>query len=263
MRSSCKRGNPPRLFPSILYARHDDFFRCLVRRPLSLLLVSTLFAAVAITGAAQDKQSHSHYSQLPSETPEHFKPVTEALDYTRTIVQVPMRDRIKLNTVIVIPKDVKHAGIVLERTPYDADRFGSRERESRDWALKAGYIHVFQDVRGKYGSGGDYIMNRYVRGPLNPTLISDATDASDTIGWLVKNVPESNGRAAIMGISYDGFESLMGLVHPNPALKAAVPENPMVDGWKGHDWFHNGAFRQQTMPYIYSQEGTRSNTEKW
>ena len=233
-------------------------------RSLLLLLTPALFVGGAqVSAAQQPTPTQSHYPSLPTETPETFKPVTEDLGYTHTVVQVPMRDGIKLNTVIVIPKGGGHMGLVLERTPYDADRFGSREREARDWALQAGYIHVYQDVRGKYGSQGDYIMNRYVRGPLNPTPVSDATDASDTISWLVKNVPESNGRVAIMGISYDGFEALMGLVHPNPALKAAVPENPMVDGWKGDDWFHNGAFREQMMPYIYSQEATRTGTEEW
>ncbi|MGB6974260.1 MAG: CocE/NonD family hydrolase [Terracidiphilus sp.] len=245
-------------------------FRSLSLRALPILLFSAFFVTSAETGAAQQQpsqspqsQSTSHYPSLPSETPEHFKPATQELTYIRTVVQIPMRDGIKLNTVIVMPKDVKRAGIILERTPYNADRFSTRAREARDWALKAGYIHVFQDVRGKYGSKGDYIMNRYVRGPLNPTPVSDATDASDTIGWLVKNVPQSNGRVAIMGISYDGFEALMGLVHPNPALKAAVPENPMVDGWMGDDWFHYGAFREQMMPYIYSQEATRANTDDW
>ncbi|HEX3662643.1 MAG TPA: CocE/NonD family hydrolase [Acidobacteriaceae bacterium] len=242
----------------------------LALRALPFLLASAMFAADPALSAAQQPSAqspqaepHSHYPSLPSETPEHFKPVTQDLPYTRTVVQVPMRDGIKLNTVIIVPKGAKHAGIILERTPYDADRFGAREREARDWALKAGYIHVFQDVRGKYGSEGDYIMNRYVRGPLNPTPVSDATDASDTIGWLVRNVPESNGRVAVMGISYDGFEALMGLVHPNPALAAAVPENPMVDGWMGDDWFHYGAFREQMMPYIYSQEATRTGTDRW
>lgn len=237
---------------------------------MPLFLVSALFAIDAQGAPAQQQtsqspqaESHSHYPSLPTEIPEHFKPPTQNLSYTRTVVQVPMRDGIKLNTVIVVPKGATHTGIVLERTPYDADRFSSEARETRDWALKAGYIHVFQDVRGKYGSEGDYVMNRYVLGPLNPTPVSDATDASDTIGWLVKNVPQSNGRVAIMGISYDGFEALMGLVHPNPALKAAVPENPMVDGWLGDDWFHYGAFREQMIPYIYTQEATRSDTDPW
>ena len=79
----------------------------------------------------------------------------------------------------------------------------------------------------------------------------------------MKNIPESNGKVGILGISYDGFTPLMALVNPHPALKVSVPMNPMVDGWMGDDWFHNGAFRQQNMPYIYEQEGTRDNKVKW
>ena len=90
-----------------------------------------------------------------------------------------------------------------------------------------------------------------------------ATDTFDTIDWLVKNVPETNGKVGILGISYDGFLPLMALVNPHPALKVSVPMNPMVDGWMGDDWFHNGAFRQQMMPYILEQVGTRDNTQRW
>ena len=116
---------------------------------------------------------------------------------------------------------------------------------------------MVQDVRGKYGSEGDYVMNRPLHGPRNPTPVDHATDTYDTIDWLVKNIPESNGKVGILGISYDGFLPLMALVNPHPALKVSVPMNPMVDGWRGDDWFHNGAFRQQNLPYIYEQEATR------
>ncbi|HKF54656.1 MAG TPA: CocE/NonD family hydrolase, partial [Blastocatellia bacterium] len=95
------------------------------------------------------------------------------------------------------------------------------------------------------------------------TTVDHATDTYDTIDWLVKNVPETNGRVGILGISYDGFLPLMALVNPHPALKVSVPMNPMVDGWMGDDWFHNGAFRQQNMPYIYEQEATRASEAKW
>jgi hypothetical protein len=106
-------------------------------------------------------------------------------------------------------------------------------------------------------------MNRPLHGPLNPTPVDHSTDTYDTIDWLVKNVPESNGKVGIIGISYDGFTPLMALVNPHPALKVSVPMNPMVDGWMGDDWFHNGAFRQQNMPYIYEQVVTRDNSAKW
>jgi hypothetical protein len=129
--------------------------------------------------------------------------------------------------------------------------------------VEGGYIRAVQDVRGKYGSEGDYVMNRPVHGPQNPTPVDHATDTYDTIDWLVKNIPESNGRVGIIGISYDGFLPLMALVNPHPALKVSVPMNPMVDGWMGDDWFHYGAFRQQNMVYIHDQEATRSSEVRW
>ncbi len=132
-----------------------------------------------------------------------------------------------------------------------------------DVIVEGGYIRVVQDIRGKHGSEGDYVMNRPLRGPQNPTPVDHATDTYDTIDWLVKNVPESNGHVGILGISYDGFLPLTALVDPHPALKVAVPMNPMVDGWMGDDWFHNGAFRQQNLPYIYDQEATRDSKAEW
>jgi len=190
-------------------------------------------------------------------------------------VMIPMRDGVKLHTVIIVPKGAKHAPILLTRTPYNATELTSHAASSHlgpilngyDNALEVivegGYIRVVQDVRGKYGSEGDYVMNRPLRGPLNPTNVDHATDTYDTIDWLVKNIPESNGKVGILGISYDGFLPLMALVNPHPALKVSVPMNPMVDGWMGDDWFHNGAFRQQNMPYIYEQDGSRANDYKW
>jgi putative CocE/NonD family hydrolase len=132
-----------------------------------------------------------------------------------------------------------------------------------DVIVEGGYIRVVQDVRGKYRSEGDYVMNRPLRGPLNPTAVDHSTDTYDTIDWLVKNVPESNGKVGILGISYDGFTPLMALFNPHPALKVSVPMNPMVDGWIGDDWFHNGAFRELGASYIYEQEADRKNEEKW
>ena len=129
--------------------------------------------------------------------------------------------------------------------------------------LEGGYIRVVQDVRGKHGSEGDYVVNRPLRGPLNPTQVDHATDTWDTVDWLVKNVPESNGKVGILGISYDGFLPLMALFDPHPALKVAVPMNPMVDGWIGDDWFHNGAFRQLGMSWIFNQVASQKSEHKW
>src|SRR5579872_5716794 len=212
---------------------------------------------------------------LPSETPAKFAPATSTFDYERRDVMIPMRDGVKLHTVILVPKGAHRAPILLTRTPYDATATTSYAQSAHlapelngyDNALQViipgGYIRVVQDIRGKYGSEGDYVMNRPLVGPLNPTKVDESTDTYDTIDWLVTHIPETNGNVGELGISYDGFEPLMGLVHPHPALKVSVPMNPMVDGWMGDDWFHNGAFREQNMPYILEQEATRDNSEKW
>lgn len=224
---------------------------------------------------AQAPQAPVRYPGLPSETPARFVPVTNVFDHERRDVMIPMRDGVKLHTVILVPKGAKGAPILLTRTPYDATRLTSHADSAHlgpnlsgydnptDVIVSGGYIRVVQDVRGKYGSEGDYVMNRPLRGPLNPTPVDHATDTWDTIDWLVKNLPESNGRVGILGISYDGFLPLMALVNPHPALKVSVPMNPMVDGWMGDDWFHNGAFRQQGMAYIYNQQASRSNEMTW
>jgi putative CocE/NonD family hydrolase len=212
---------------------------------------------------------------LPAETPAAFVAPTGAYEYVKRTVMVPMRDGVKLNTVIIVPKGARRAPILLTRTPYNANEMTSFEESTHlgpmlqgydnavDTIVEGGYIRVVQDVRGKYGSEGDYVMNRPLHGPQNPTPVDHATDTYDTIDWLVKNVPESNGKVGILGISYDGFLPLMALVHPHPALKVSVPMNPMVDGWRGDDWFHNGAFRQQDMFYILEQDASRKNDFKW
>jgi putative CocE/NonD family hydrolase len=212
---------------------------------------------------------------LPSETPARFEPVIDSFDYVRRDVMIPMRDGVKLHTVVLVPRGANGAPILLTRTPYNATDLTTHAQSAHlgpvlsgydnatDVIVEGGYIRVVQDVRGKHGSEGDYVMNRPLRGPLNPTEVDHATDTYDTIDWLVKNVPESNGRVGILGISYDGFLPLMALVNPHPALKVSVPMNPMVDGWMGDDWFHNGAFRQQMMPYIYEQEAARDSQTKW
>jgi putative CocE/NonD family hydrolase len=242
-----------------------------------VMLVVLIFSGalwLSRAAAAQTPQPVSA-SSLPNETPATLQPVTDSFDYVKRDVMIPMRDGVKLHTVIVIPKGAKGAPILLTRTPYNASAQVSHAASSHlgsilngydnatEVIVEGGYIRVVQDVRGKYGSEGDYVMTRPLHGPLNPTAVDHSTDTYDTIDWLVKNIPESNGKVGILGISYDGFLPLMALVNPHPALKVAVPMNPMVDGWMGDDWFHNGAFRQQNMPYIYEQEATRSNDEKW
>ncbi len=250
-----------------------------------VLVVFALFSLFAVAktssqtpGSAQEKETktdHKKYPALPSETPQQFQPVTDSFDYVKRDVMIPMRDGVKLHAVIIVPKGAKNAPILLTRTPYNATELTSHAQSSHlgpilngydnavEVIVEGGYIRVVEDVRGKYGSEGDYVMNRPLHGPQNATPVDHATDTYDTIDWLVKNIPESNGKVGILGISYDGFLPLMALVNPHPALKVSVPMNPMVDGWMGDDWFHNGAFRQQNMPYIYEQVAMRSNEAKW
>jgi putative CocE/NonD family hydrolase len=212
-------------------------------------------------------------TSLPSETPETFTPTNAGFDYVKREEMIPMRDGVKLKTFILIPQGAKNAPMLMTRTPYDAEhrvlRFNSPHLiaavpQMDDTAVQAGYIIVFQDVRGKYGSEGDYVMTRALSGPANPTKVDHATDCYDTIDWLVKNVAESNGRVATLGGSYEGYTTVMSTVRPHPALKAAVPFAPMVDGWMGDDWFHQGAFRQLgSLDYTYDQEAARKGDHSW
>jgi putative CocE/NonD family hydrolase len=240
-------------------------------RALTLL---TVLAAVFLFVESASRIS-GQVPTLPSETPVKLEPTNDGFDYVRREVMIPMRDGVKLHTVILVPKGAKGAPILLTRTPYDATGLTTHAQSSHlgpilngydnatEVIIEGGYIRVVQDVRGKHGSEGDYVMNRPLHGPQNPTPVDHATDTYDTIDWLVKNIQESNGKVGILGISYDGFLPLMALVNPHPALKVSVPMNPMVDGWMGDDWFHNGAFRQQNMPYIYDQEATRRSDVQW
>ncbi len=206
---------------------------------------------------------------LEPDVPAQFKPPPLA-NFEKRDVMIPMRDGVKLHTVILVPRGAKRAPILLTRTPYNASKRAARS-ESEDLAstlpishdVFAGgdYIVAFQDVRGKYGSEGDYVMTRPMRGPLNATAVDHSTDAFDTIDWLVKNTPETNGKVGMIGSSYPGFTVLMALVHPHPALKAAVPECPMVDGWRGDDWFHNGAYRNINLDYIWGQTAQKGEGE--
>lgn len=192
-------------------------------------------------------------------------------DYEKRVVMVPMRDGTKLYTVIVTPKGGKNLPILLTRTPYNAAKRAARADSPKMLGIlpqgdevfveDKGYIRVFQDIRGKYGSEGEYVMTRPLKGPLNSSEVDHSTDAYDTIDWLVKNVPETNGKVGMLGSSYEGFTVVMALVNPHPALKAAAPMSPMIDGWMGDDWFQYGAFRQKMFDYYAAQTSVRGSGE--
>jgi putative CocE/NonD family hydrolase len=235
------------------------------RRLPSLSALPLLLAALGGTALAQTP------AMAPDIPADKFSATVPSADYLKQEVMIPMRDGVRLHTVIVIPKGVSRAPIMLTRTPYNASRRAGRTKsphitailgDGDDAFIENGYIRVFQDVRGKYGSEGDYVMTRPLRGPLNATAVDHGTDAFDTIDWLVKNIPQSNGKVGMVGSSYEGFTVLMALAEPHPALKAAVPMSPMVDGWRGDDWFHNGAFRNTNLEYIAGQNAARGEGER-
>ena len=227
-----------------------------------LVVPQVLAIALALASLPALAQTPSQSQSATSDIPEDFKAPHAGYDYTKRVELIPMRDGVLLYTVIVIPKSAKHAPILLTRTPYDAAGRTARNDsphmldelpQGDDVFVGAGYIRVFQDVRGKYGSEGDYLMTPPPIGPLNPSSVDDTTDAYDTIDWLVKNIHESNGKVGMLGSSYEGFTVVMALIDPHPALKVAAPESPMVDGWMGDDWFHYGAFRQPNIDYVAGQ----------
>jgi uncharacterized protein len=235
---------------------HEDIQLTLLCRSVVVALALTLTSLPLL---AQGKSSES-------DIPADFKAPTSDFNYAKRVEMIPMRDGVKLYTVIVTPKGAAHAPILLTRTPYNAKDRAARSESpymldelplSDEVFVRAGYIRVFQNVRGKYGSEGAYIMTPPPIGPLNESGIDDTTDAYDTIDWLVKNLPESNGKVGMIGSSYEGFTVVMALIHPHPALKVAAPESPMVDGWMGDDWFHYGAFRQTNIDYTSQQTTMR------
>jgi hypothetical protein len=190
---------------------------------------------------------------------DRYEQVLPSADFIRRDAMVPMRDGVKLYTVVVMKKGTHNAPILLSRTPYDAHGSTHRVASQRIVDImeimdaefvEDGYIRVYQDIRGLHRSEGQWVLNRPLAGPLNDTGIDESTDAYDTIEWLVKNTPESNGKVGVIGSSYLGFTTLMAQINPHPALKATVPQSPMVDGWMGDDWFHNGAFRINSLDYV-------------
>jgi putative CocE/NonD family hydrolase len=185
-------------------------------------------------------------------------------DYQRTEVMIPMRDGIKLHTVILKPADiVGPLPILMQRTPYGVDWstcasfFAVRPELARD-----GYIYVVEDIRGRYRSEGQFVMSRPIADHHDPKAIDESTDTYDTVDWLIKNVQGNNGRVGVVGTSYPGFLATAAGIDPHPAVKAISPQAPMIDVWIGDDFFHNGAFRQSYgYDYVKGLESTRERAD--
>jgi putative CocE/NonD family hydrolase len=220
------------------------------RRTSSILLLVTVAVTV---GFAQNKPDTPEYSVR-----EH---------YTKYEFRIPMRDGARLFTSVYVPKDNSHAyPFLIDRTPYSVGPYGVDQYRSQLGPSpefdKAGYIFVFQDVRGRYMSEGKFIeMRPHVDNKKSSQDVDDASDLYDTIDWLLKNVPNNNGNAGIWGISYPGFFTSASIIDSHPALKVASPQAPMTDLFMGDDAYHGGAFMLAANFGFYSSFRPQENPQ--
>jgi putative CocE/NonD family hydrolase len=190
--------------------------------------------------------------------------VAQDVQYVRTEALIPVRDGVKLHAVILRPKGSESGAplpFLMERTPYGVDGYTpDRVMLSKPELAKSGYIFVYEDIRGRYKSEGQFVMNRPVVIHTTKQDIDETTDTVDTIDWLLKNVPNNDGKVGVLGISYPGFLAMMAGIDASPAVKAISPQAPMTDVWMGDDFFHNGAFRE-TYGFDYVQQLEAQKTD--
>ncbi|MGI4830564.1 MAG: CocE/NonD family hydrolase [Janthinobacterium lividum] len=185
--------------------------------------------------------------------------------YTRSEAMIPVRDGVRLHAVIFRPQgsatSTSPLPFLMQRTPYGVTGMTARAIESGKPELAAsGYIFVYADIRGRYGSEGRFVMNRTMVAHKHKTDVDESTDARDTVDWLLKNVPNNDGKVGVLGISYPGFLAMMAGVDAHPAVKAISPQAPMTDVWLGDDFFHNGAFRESYgFDYVQQLEAQKTS----
>ncbi len=193
------------------------------------------------------------YLKLSAQQPQNQSSAQALADaikarYTKHEFQIPMRDGVKLFTSVYVPKDASTPyPIMLQRTPYSVAPYGAdnyrRSLGPSELFMNDGFIVAYQDVRGRYMSEGDWMEMRPQKDVKHGnTDVDESSDTYDTIDWLVKHVPNNNGRVGIWGISYPGFYAAAGIIDAHPALKAASPQAPIGDLFMGDDSYHNGAF---------------------
>jgi putative CocE/NonD family hydrolase len=177
-------------------------------------------------------------------------------------VMIPMRDGVRLHTLIYTPRDrTEPLPILFRRTPYGVMGAAGSFRSSYRELVEEGFIFAFQDIRGRYGSEGSFVMQRPPAHTWESEAVDESTDAYDTVDWLIRNVPGNNGRVGILGVSYDGWTAAMALIDPHPALRAASPQASPADMWLGDDFHHNGAFRlSYGFEYAAMMETSNVNT---
>jgi putative CocE/NonD family hydrolase len=189
--------------------------------------------------------------------------VANAQTYTRTDEMIPMRDGVKLYTQIFTQDNAaEKLPFILIRTPYGTGQLdGTRLKTSLPELAAEGFIFIQQDIRGRFKSEGKFVMLRQPRDPKDKNAIDESTDTYDTIEWLLKHVANNNGRVGMAGTSYGGWLTVMGMLDPHPALKAAVPQASPADMWIGDDFHHNGAFRlSYGFEYAYMMESSKEIT---
>src|SRR6266704_3095247 len=168
--------------------------------------------------------------------------------YTKYEYQIPMRDGARLYAAVYVPKDTSQKyPFLLTRTPYSIAPYGVDNYRASlgpsEHFEKEGFIFVYQDARGRYMSEREFSQVRpYQPNKKSSTDVDESTDTYDTVEWLLKNVPNNNGKVGIWGISYPGFYTSASIIDSHPAIKAASPQAPMTDLFLGDDAYHNGAF---------------------
>ncbi len=185
--------------------------------------------------------------------------------YSRQEVMIPMRDGVKLHAVILRPEGSEKSGetlpFLMQRTPYGVDRATSDTiNRSKPELAQSGYIFVEEDIRGRYKSEGQFVMNRPIVAHSSKQAVDETTDTRDTIDWLLKNTPRNTGKVGVLGVSYPGFLAMMAGIDAHKAVKAISPQAPMTDVWMGDDFFHNGAFRETYgFDYVQQLEGQKTD----
>jgi uncharacterized protein len=191
-------------------------------------------------------------------------PPDRVKDFEKTEKMIVMRDGLRLYTTIFAPKNAsERLPIIFFRTPYGVTGWGERSINSSSMKelVDEGYIFAFQDIRGRYKSEGKFVMERPPRrNSTDPKAIDEGTDAYDTIDWMVRNVPNNNGRVGMTGGSYDAWLAVMATLEPHPALKAVVEQATPADMFLGDDFHHNGAFRlSYSFEYAYQLESSKED----
>ncbi len=217
---------------SLILVQQEVLMKIVVRARIVLVVVSCFLAGHGFQASAQETLQSESYIRL---------------HYSKHEYMIPMRDGVKLMTAVFVPNDTtKPYPILMKRTPYNVAPYGVDKYPSKlgpsEHFIKAGYIFVNQDVRGRFASEGEFVqVTPHLTNKSKPTDVDESSDTYDTIDWLLKNVPNHNGRVGMHGISYPGFYAAAGMIDAHPALKAVSPQAPVGD-WYFDDFLHHGSF---------------------